>query len=128
MNWKNITKIWANQIQKGHIKYGRFLEEDTDLTIEQKMNHLNEELVDALMYMEHLKQSFKEKPTNAKEICYWNNIKELYEKRNDIIHSGLLYDVYCEDAIIKKIEWQQVTILKMFDNLFDIERDIKNEN
>ena len=42
------------QQQKGLEKYGQHLEE-SDLTIEQKLNHLEEELIDALFYIQHLK-------------------------------------------------------------------------
>ena len=51
---EQIVSKMEQQQQKGLEKYGQHLEEN-DLTIEQKLNHLEEELIDALFYIQHLK-------------------------------------------------------------------------
>lgn len=53
--WMNICKMNARQEAKGLDKYGEPLEENTTLTTVQRIEHLQEELIDALKYCEHLK-------------------------------------------------------------------------
>ena len=53
--WMNICKMNARQESKGMEKYGEPLEENTTLTTTQRIEHLQEELIDALKYCEHLK-------------------------------------------------------------------------
>ena len=53
--WMNICKMNARQETKGLEKYGEPLEENTTLTTVQRIEHLQEELIDALKYCEHLK-------------------------------------------------------------------------
>ena len=53
--WENICKLNARQEIKGKSKYGVPLEENTTLTRKQRIEHLEEELIDGLKYCEHLK-------------------------------------------------------------------------
>lgn len=53
--WDNICKLNARQESKGKSKYGVPLEENTTLTRNQRIEHLEEELIDGLKYCEHLK-------------------------------------------------------------------------
>lgn len=53
--WMNICKMNAHQEAKGLEKYGEPLEENTTLTTVQRIEHLQEELIDGLKYCEHLK-------------------------------------------------------------------------
>ena len=53
--WENICKLNAKQEAKGKSKYGVPLEENTTLTRKQRIEHLEEELIDGLKYCEHLK-------------------------------------------------------------------------
>ena len=52
---ENITALIAKQRDKGLAKYGETLEDNTTLSRVQRIEHLEEELVDALMYAEHIK-------------------------------------------------------------------------
>jgi NTP pyrophosphatase (non-canonical NTP hydrolase) len=45
------------QVQKGRKKYGVTLDQNTSLTTEQRIEHLEEELIDGLMYCEHLAEA-----------------------------------------------------------------------
>lgn len=54
--WQNICLINARQEAKGKEKYGEPLEDNTTLTTVQRIEHLQEELIDGLKYAEHLKQ------------------------------------------------------------------------
>lgn len=52
---KNINELLKKQRQKGISKYGAVLEDNTTLTSYQRIEHFEEELMDALMYAQHLK-------------------------------------------------------------------------
>ena len=53
--WNNICALNARQEAKGKEKYGQTLEDNVTLTVTQRIEHTEEELIDALKYMEHLK-------------------------------------------------------------------------
>ena len=57
---KNIVSIFENQREKGLKEYGKPLEEETDMNSIQRLTAIEEELVDALMYIEHAKEGMKE--------------------------------------------------------------------
>lgn len=57
--WKRIEEIQRKQTEKGIQKYGVILEDNIDLTFEERINHLQEELIDALMYCEHLREMYR---------------------------------------------------------------------
>jgi|GEM_PF-178563 len=52
----NILKLMEKQRAKGIAKYGSVLEDNRTLSIEQRIDHLEEELIDALMYCEHIRE------------------------------------------------------------------------
>lgn len=52
----NIIALMDKQAQKGMSKYGQTLEENDTLSTEQRIEHLQEELIDAMQYCEHLKR------------------------------------------------------------------------
>lgn len=52
----NIIALMDRQAQKGMSKYGQTLEENDTLSTEQRIEHLQEELIDAMQYCEHLKR------------------------------------------------------------------------
>jgi hypothetical protein len=53
--WRNICEIQAEQTAKGLSKYSYPLEQNTWLDINERLRYLQEELVDVLMYIEHIK-------------------------------------------------------------------------
>jgi len=53
-----IEALIGKQIEKGRGKYGVTLEDNVTLTAQQRIEHLEEELIDGLMYSEHIKQIF----------------------------------------------------------------------
>lgn len=58
--WKRITQIADKQRDKGIKTYGQGLE-DFDADIITRLEYLEEELVDALMYIEHIKEYISSK-------------------------------------------------------------------
>jgi NTP pyrophosphatase (non-canonical NTP hydrolase) len=59
----NIVELIDRQREKGLKKYGQTLEQNTTLSTLQRIEHAQEELVDALQYLEHLKQTQADKLT-----------------------------------------------------------------
>lgn len=53
--WERICRLSEKQRTKGMQKYGYGLE-DNPMVIEERLTYLQEELVDALMYIEHIKE------------------------------------------------------------------------
>lgn len=56
--WDQITDIANRQREKGIKTYGRGLEAD-EADIITRLERIEEELIDALMYLEHLKDGIK---------------------------------------------------------------------
>lgn len=54
--WANICEMQKRQTEKGLNKYGQILEENTGMTILERLEYLEEELIDGLMYIEHIKE------------------------------------------------------------------------
>lgn len=57
--WDNITEIYRKQSEKGLKEYGMTLEENTDIPVDDRITMLEEELVDALVYLEHLRTNLE---------------------------------------------------------------------
>ena len=55
--WKQIEATFQKQRQKGLDTYGQGLEENT-ADIMERLNHLEEELIDGLMYVQWIKDFF----------------------------------------------------------------------
>lgn len=63
------------QINKGKNKYGMTLEDNTNLTMSERHDHLAEELIDGLQYIEHLKTLEKlRKPIMENLLLNVNNL------------------------------------------------------
>lgn len=60
---KNIIRLLRKQNEKGLKKYGVTLEANKTLSTIQRIEHLQEELIDGLQYCEHLKASYKDNLT-----------------------------------------------------------------
>lgn len=54
--WQNICDIQLRQTNKGIRHYGQRLEDNEDMSVLDRLTYLEEELIDALMYIEHLKR------------------------------------------------------------------------
>lgn len=57
--WANVCAIQKRQTEKGTRKYGQRLEDNTALSQSERLEYLEEELIDALMYIEHIKEGAK---------------------------------------------------------------------
>lgn len=53
--WQNICLLQEKQTAKGIKTYGQTIEENIGMSALERLTYLEEELIDALMYIEHLK-------------------------------------------------------------------------
>ena len=58
--WDNICEIARQQRDKGLKEYGQGLEDNTELSTDERIKMVEEEMVDALMYLEHLRKGREE--------------------------------------------------------------------
>ncbi|MDD2287227.1 MAG: nucleoside triphosphate pyrophosphohydrolase family protein [Bacteroidales bacterium] len=58
--WERVCDIQQAQTEKGIKKYGQVLEQNKKLSPEERVTYLEEELIDGLMYCEHLKQLIRD--------------------------------------------------------------------
>ena len=54
--WSRVCEMQKKQTEKGLTKYGQILEDNKDMTVKERLEYLQEELIDALMYIEHIKE------------------------------------------------------------------------
>lgn len=53
--WQNVCALQQKQTNKGLKHYGQNLEDNKTMDVEERLTYIEEELIDALMYIEHLK-------------------------------------------------------------------------
>ena len=58
--WDRITELSNKQRQKGIETYGQGIE-DNKLHVEERIRYIEEELIDALMYLEWLKEGLHDR-------------------------------------------------------------------
>lgn len=76
--WERISALAAKQRNKGIEEYGRGIEEDT-ADINVRLDRIEEELIDALMYIEHLRDCLAY-TINAELALPYVNIEEMINK------------------------------------------------
>lgn len=54
----SVMAKYANRSEKGYVKYNATLDRE-DLTTDQWINHLQEELMDATLYLERIKKEIE---------------------------------------------------------------------
>ena len=88
--WSNIVEMYQRQTNKGINKYGQVLEQNTGMTAEERLTYLQEELVDALMYCEHIKQFNRDYPLTAHDyqIAALRTVNSFEE--DDLVLNGAL--------------------------------------
>lgn len=58
--WDNISRIEAKQTAKGIAEYGQILEENQIPSVLERIQYIEEELVDALKYLEWLADGLRQ--------------------------------------------------------------------
>jgi hypothetical protein len=66
--WSNVCEMQKKQTEKGIETYGQVLEDNTGMSTLDRLTYLEEELIDALMYIEHLKETIVEPVKTYKDM------------------------------------------------------------
>lgn len=84
---KKVTDKYQHRSDVGIEKYGTTLDRD-DLSLLDWLNHLQEELMDATLYIEKLKSELNPEGVVVS--------KESWEKADKITHEGFIYVKYTD--------------------------------
>lgn len=105
--WMNICRMNARQEAKGMDKYGEPLEQNTTLTTTQRIEHLQEEMIDALKYCEHLKQVAEDGITanDYQRACLRTATGDRSEWLENAIY-GIIGEAGEIVDLVKKHKWQ----------------------
>lgn len=105
--WMNICKMNARQESKGMEKYGEPLEENTTLTTTQRIEHAQEEAIDLLKYLEHLKQVADDGITanDYQRACLRTATSDKSEWLENAIY-GIIGEAGEIVDLVKKHKWQ----------------------
>lgn len=57
--WGNVCGMYKKQREKGLASYGQTLEDNTDLGVIERITMAQEEMIDMLVYLEHIKDWLK---------------------------------------------------------------------
>lgn len=66
--WGEVCKIQKRQTEKGLSKYGQRLEDNENLGVIDRLEYLEEELIDGLMYIEHIKAALRPRGVKIEEV------------------------------------------------------------
>ena len=105
--WENICDLNARQEAKGRKKYGEPLEENTTLTTTQRIEHAQEEAIDLLKYLEHLKQVAEDGITanDYQRACLRTATSDKSEWLENAIY-GIIGEAGEIVDLVKKHKWQ----------------------
>jgi NTP pyrophosphatase (non-canonical NTP hydrolase) len=105
--WMNICRMNARQEAKGMEKYGEPLEENTTLTTTQRIEHAQEEAIDLLKYLEHLKQVAEDGITanDYQRACLRTATSDKAEWLENAIY-GIIGEAGEIVDLVKKHKWQ----------------------
>lgn len=94
---KSVIEKYQERSEAGQEKYGTTLERN-DLTLIQWIQHLQEELMDATLYLEKLKSELAENPNFPEGHII---TKESWDKADKISHEGFVYVKYTDLVVYK---------------------------
>jgi hypothetical protein len=86
---EQVKEKFSERSEKGIAKYGTTLDRG-DLSLVNCLNHLQEELMDATLYIQKLKNELDQNP-NGIVIA-----KESWDKADKITHEGFVYVKYTD--------------------------------
>lgn len=94
---KSVIEKYQERSEVGQNKYGTTLERN-DLTLIQWIQHLQEELMDATLYLEKLKSELEQNPNFPEGHII---TKESWDKADKISHEGFVYVKYTDLVVYK---------------------------
>ena len=94
---ENVISKFSSSSVLGVKKYGTTLEEN-ELTLIQWLNHLQEELMDATLYVQKLKEELEDNPKFPDGHII---TKESWDRADKISHDGFVYVKYTDLVFYK---------------------------
>ena len=94
---ENVISKFSSRSEVGVKKYGTTLEEN-ELTLIQWLNHLQEELMDATLYVQKLKEELEQNPKFPEGHVI---TKESWDSADKIINDGFVYVKYSDLVFYK---------------------------
>ena len=94
---KSVIDKYADRSEVGQKKYGTTLERE-DLTLVDWLKHLQEELMDATLYVEKLKTELEQNPKFPDGHIV---TKESWDSADKITHDGFVYVKYTDLVFYK---------------------------
>jgi hypothetical protein len=94
---ENVISKLSSRSDVGVKKYGTTLEEN-ELTLIQWLNHLQEELMDATLYVQKLKEELEDNPKFPDGHII---TKESWDRADKISHDGFVYVKYSDLVFYK---------------------------
>ena len=94
---ENVVAKFSSRSEVGVKKYGTTLEEN-ELTLIQWLNHLQEELMDATLYVQKLKEELEDNPKFPDGHVI---TKESWDRADKISHDGFVYVKYSDLVFYK---------------------------
>lgn len=94
---EQVKEKFDERSETGIAKYGTTLERN-DLTLIQWIQHLQEELMDATLYLEKLKSELEQNPNFPEGHII---TKESWDKADKISHEGFVYVKYTDLVVYK---------------------------
>lgn len=94
---QKVIESYNNRSEIGQEKYGTTLEKN-DLTLIEWMKHLQEQLMDATLYLEKLKSELESNPNFPEGHII---TKESWDKADKITHEGFIYVKYTDLVVYK---------------------------
>lgn len=103
--WDRITAIYNRQREKGLKKYGRPLE-DNPASIDTRIRYIEEELVDALMYCEWVRDELRNEDGQIKDDYIQKHFKTLQEMICDINDTEIESQIEAENLSVYLGIWR----------------------
>ena len=94
---ENVLEKFSSRSRLGVKKYGTTLE-DNELTLIEWLNHLQEELMDATLYVQKLKDELEKNPKFPDGQIM---TKESWDRADKISHDGFVYVKYSDLVFYK---------------------------
>ena len=113
--WDNVCLMQKRQTEKGIRTYGQRLEDNKSMTVIERLEYLEEELIDSLMYIEHIKATYLDNALTVGATIKCNSAEDMANMTTALGREGIMTDfLYEKDGVSGY--WLVVTEVTSNDN------------
>lgn len=94
--WENVCLMQKRQTEKGIRTYGQKLEDNKSMTIIERLDYLEEELIDSLMYIEHIKSTYLDNKLTVGSTIECNSAQDMANMTTFLAREGIMTDFLYE--------------------------------